>query len=210
MKKTIILILSAALLALSAVSCGSKDTTIFEGAGDIGDVKIPGSWSYDSSSDTYTLNAAGLNLWETTDAFYMVWKKVSGDFEISGDIAFEGEGVNPHRKLGFIIRESLDADSPYADIAIHGEGLTSLQYRISKGNITEESVSESWGPTTISLARSGDRISVRTGNGSLPDTDDTSISIDLPQECYVGLFLCSHEDDVSETGYFKNVKLIER
>jgi len=27
-----------------------------------------------------------------------------------------------------MIRQSLDADSPYADVALHGVGLTSLQY----------------------------------------------------------------------------------
>ncbi len=37
-----------------------------------------------------------------------------------------------------MVRQSLDADSPYADIALHGSGLTSLQYRDSKGAHTHE------------------------------------------------------------------------
>ena len=35
---------------------------------------------------------------------------------------------------------TLDADSRYADIAVHGDGLTSLQYRMVKGGVTEELV----------------------------------------------------------------------
>ena len=49
----------------------------------------------------------------------------------------------------------------------------------------------------------------RTGKGSLPETDDTSVDIALPEECYVGMFMCSHEEDIAETGYLKNVRLIQ-
>ncbi len=207
MKKTItlVLLLCAAFLA---ASCGTQ-TLKFDGAGDIGDCHIPGSHSYDPATDTYTLTASGYNLWFETDAFYFVWKKVKGDFEISGEVAFEGEGVNPHRKTGFIIRESLDPQSRYADAAIHGEGLTSLQYRPETAGETLEVTSESWGPTHVSLRRHGNTISIRTGKGSLPDTDDASIELQLPEECYVGMLMCSHEEDIAETGYIRNVRLIQ-
>lgn len=194
--------------AACLASCGNSDSTLkFDGSGDVGQVVIPGSMSYDADTDTYTLSASGVNLWGETDAYYMVWKKVTGDFDISGEIAFEGEGVNPHRKLGFMIRESLDNDSRYADIAIHGDGLTSLQYREEKHGETKESVSENSAPTCIQLIRRGNQIAVRTGAGVLPETDDTSIELAFPDECYVGLFMCSHEDSISETGYIRNVKL---
>lgn len=207
MRKSLALLLLAA--ALFAVSCGSKEPVKFDGAGDIGDCHIPGSHSYDAATGTYTLTASGYNLWFETDAFYFVWKKVKGDFEITGEVAFKGEGVNPHRKIGFLIRESLDPQSRYADAAIHGEGLTSLQYRPETAGETLESVSESWGPTVVSLIRRGNTISIRTGKGSLPETDDTSVDIALPEECYVGMFMCSHEEDIAETGYLKNVRLIQ-
>lgn len=208
MRKTAI---AAIILAATCIfGCKSPEAALsFDGASDIGDVKSEGVMSYDSATDTYTLTAAGVNLWNETDAFYFVWKKVTGDFVITGDIAFEGEGVNPHRKLGFMIRESLDPSSKYADIAVHGEGLTSLQYRAENGAITEESTSESWGPDAIRLERKGNVIAVRTGKGSLPETDDTSIVLEFPAECYVGMYMCSHEDDVRETGYIKNVKLTQ-
>ena len=205
MKKTAALLLLFA--ALFATSCNSDKPVKFDGAGDIGDCHIPGSHSYDPATDTYTLTASGYNLWFETDAFYFVWKKVKGDFEITGDVAFEGEGVNPHRKIGFLIRESLDPQSVYADAAIHGEGLTSLQYRPETAAETLEVTSESWGPTTVSLRRTGNTISIRTGKGSLPDKDDASVELALPEECYVGMFMCSHEEDISETGYLRHVRL---
>ncbi len=179
----------------------------FDGCTDVGNVLHPGSVSYDEATDTYTISGAGFNLWNEKDDFYFVWKKVTGDFEISGDFAWEGEGVNPHRKTGFMIRESLDTDSKYADIALHGEGLTSLQYRAVKGDITLENTPDVWGPTTLSFSRHGNTIAFRSGKGSLPDKDDASIELELPAECYVGFFMCSHEDDVVETGYISNIVL---
>ena len=37
-----------------------------------------------------------------------------------------------------MVRQTLDADSAYADVALHGNGLLSLQYREEKGAATHE------------------------------------------------------------------------
>ena len=93
------------------------------------------------------------------------------------------------------------------DIAIHGDGLTSLQFRKNRGEDTFETGSvEGKAPTTIYLSRRGKTIASRTGKGSLPDYDEAAVDLDLPEECYVGLFLCSHEEDVVETCHFRNVR----
>ena len=202
MKKAILFFAAAILLAFTA--CTNDESVKFDGACDVGSVSHAGSWSLDSG--IYTLTAAGLNLWAEKDAFYFVWKKVSGDFEFSGDFAFEGEGVNPHRKTGFMIRETLDADSRYADIALHGDGLTSLQYREAKGAETLEKSSEKTGPRSVSFRREGGKIIVRDGFGEIPAEDDIVLDIEFPEECYVGMFLCSHEEDVVETAYVSNLK----
>ena len=39
-----------------------------------------------------------------------------------------------------MVRSSLDDDSPYADAVVHGDGLTSLQYRREKAGLTEQIV----------------------------------------------------------------------
>ena len=183
---------------------------LFTGAGDVGTVKIPGHSSYVNSTRTYTLTGSGKNLWEDTDACYFVWKKVSGDFDISGELSFEGEGVDPHRKIGFMVRESLDASSRYADIAIHGDGLTSLQYRASTAGETSEvkSPKTSKGIVRARLTRNGNIFSIRT-DGDGQGEDDADLVLDLPKECYLGIFICSHNEDVEEKAYFRNVRLQE-
>ena len=206
MKKIFTILAACAAAVLLSACQGGSDKPVFEGIADIGQVSTPGTMTYDAKEDVYTVSAAGVNLWFATDAASIVWMKVKGDFEITGDIDFVGEGVNPHRKLGFMIREDLSPDCIYADIAVHGDGLTSLQYRPARGENTFETGSEQGkAPTTIYLARRGNTIAARSGRGVLPAEDDGTIDLNLPEECYVGLFLCSHEEDVVETGHFRNV-----
>lgn len=97
-----------------------------------------GTAKYDPAAHAYVLTASGENIWATADAFQFAWKKMSGDVSLSADISFMGKGVNPHRKAVLMIRQTLDADSPYVDAALHGSGLISLQYRQTKGGPTAE------------------------------------------------------------------------
>ena len=57
---------------------------------------------------------------------------------LAADVSFLGAGTDPHRKACLMIRQSLDADSAYVDVALHGDGLTSLQFREAKGAATHE------------------------------------------------------------------------
>ena len=107
----------------------SKMVGIFEGHEDVGTVLHPGSVEYDAAKGSYTIAGSGENMWFARDAFQFAWKKVSGDVTLTADISFIGKGVNEHRKAVLMVRQSLDADSAYADVALHGNGLTSLQYR---------------------------------------------------------------------------------
>src|SRR5215467_13873534 len=111
---------------------------MFENHQDVGAVLHSGSAVFDRAKQVYTLRGSGENMWSTQDAFQFAWKKVSGDVEIAADIAFPNTSGNPHKKAVLMFRQSLDADSPYVDVALHGNGLTALQYRDGKGSTTRE------------------------------------------------------------------------
>ncbi len=198
-------IISLLIFAISVTSCSTNK--IFEHASNVGNPKLKGEMNYNKADGIYTLTGAGTNMWGNSDEFFMVWEKVTGDFTLSAQIDFEGAGVDPHRKMGLIIRESLEGDAVYADVAVHGDGLTSLQYRDSKGDETKEVVSTRKAPDYLVLNRQGNQITIGTDNGKYPTCTDAAITINLPPTCYVGLFICSHNPDVLETGYFSSVKL---
>src|SRR5437868_10030109 len=134
---------TAVLLALSCVSfagLGSSNlwasvvpTGLFESHADVGSVLHPGTLEYDPAKGTYTVGGSGENVWSTADAFHFVWKKVAGDVSLAADVSFLSKGGNEHRKAVLMVRQSLEADSPYADVALHGNGLKALQYRDEKG-----------------------------------------------------------------------------
>jgi cytolysin (calcineurin-like family phosphatase) len=117
---------------------GETPVGLFEGHGDVGAVLHAGSVEYDTAKRNYTIAGSGENMWSAADEFQFVWKKVAGDVTLTADISFIGKGVNEHRKAVLMLRQSLDADSAYADAALHGSGLTSLQYREEKSAATHE------------------------------------------------------------------------
>ena len=88
--------------------------------------------------------------------FSFVWKKVSGDLELSAEVNWEGEGKNAHRKAGVMVRQDLEPDSPYADAVVHGDGLISLQFRRVRSGPTLEVKSPIKPPASIKLERNGD------------------------------------------------------
>src|SRR4029453_15043506 len=93
---------------------------------------------YDEATQTYTIAAGGTNMWAARDEFQFAWRKMNGDFLIRAHVKFLGGGPDPPRKIGVIIRKGLEADSPYVDAVVHGDGLTSMQHRQEAGGVTPQ------------------------------------------------------------------------
>src|SRR5438309_3942249 len=127
------LVLTFSLIIFLPASVFAQQLGMFTEHSDVGTVLHPGSTVYDAASGTYTVRGSGENMWSTHDAFQFAWKKISGDVEITADVQFANLNGNEHKKAVLMLRQSLDADSVYADLALHASGLTSLQYREQKG-----------------------------------------------------------------------------
>ena len=200
------------VLCGSGVVCaqtGSASLGIFESHADVGATQHPGSARYDAAQHAYTLTGSGENMWFSSDAFQFAWKQVSGDVALTADIAFPQAGGNEHRKAVLMIRQSLDADSPYADVALHGDGLTSLQYRDARGATTHEIQSNISAPRRLRIEKRGDFVYVflaaATGESLRPS--GASIKLSLQGPFFVGIGVCSHDKDVVEKAIFTNVDL---
>src|SRR3984885_46800 len=181
---------------------------IFEGHSDVGAVLHSGSVDYDASAKSYTISGSGENMWFATDAFQFAWKKVSGDVTPTADISFLDKTGNEHKKAALMLRQSLDADSVYADVALHASGLTSLQFRDEKGAITHEIQSNLSAPKKLRIVRRGDYVYMSLGDTDLKAAGGW-IRIPLHGPFYVGLGVCSHDKDVVEQAVFSNVELTQ-
>ncbi|NJO69922.1 MAG: biopolymer transporter TolR, partial [Bacteroidetes bacterium] len=195
------------LLMTTASALAQSNAGMFEKSEDIGNVKHSGSVEYDKASEKYTIRASGTNLWNNQDEFHFAWKKTSGDFIFYAQLNFIGKGVDPHRKTGLMIRRNLQPNSAYADITVHGDGLTSLQYRTKDGNITEEIKSVQTHFNIVQLKKLGNTITVKAAHYGEPLQLVGKLDIEYGgDEFYVGLFGCSHNPDVTEEFELTNVR----
>jgi TolB protein len=200
-------IFALAVTVRHQVDAAASHIGLFENHGDVGAVLHPGSVVYNAAKGTYTISGNGENMWFSNDDFQFVWKKVSGDVTLAADIAFEGAGGNPHRKAVLIIRQSLAPNSVYADIARHGVGLTSLQWREEKGDTTHEVEANINAPERLRIEKRGNYFYMFLGTGDDLKLAAGSPLIQLTAPFYVGLGVCSHDKDRVETAVFSNVDL---
>ena len=180
---------------------------IFDGHSDIGNPALPGISIYDNELQTYTMEGSGTNIWAKNDEFQYLWKKIKGDFILTARIEFSGKGVEAHRKIGWMVRQSLQSDSPHISATIHGDGLTSLQYRIKKGTDTEEKKMSIQGPDIIQLERKGKTYIMSVAHWGETFVSEELTDSTITNEAYVGLFICSHNPGVSEKAIIKNVRI---
>jgi hypothetical protein len=198
---------AAALAAGLSTAAGPETLGQFQSHEDVGSPRLAGSAAYNAFSQDYTLTAAGANMWAARDEFHFAWKKMTGDFILQARVELLGTGVDPHRKLGWIVRSTLDPDSPYADAAVHGDGLTSLQYRRRKGAVTEQVTSPLTRADVVQLERRGDTYTMSVARFGEPFTVSSVSDLALGDEVYAGLFLCSHNPDVVEKAVFQDVRI---
>lgn len=197
-------------LAFAGISAAQAQAVgVFENHSDVGDNPQRGSASYDSAAHEYRITGGGANLWGATDAFHFVWKRATGNFSVTADVRFIGAGKEEHRKALLMVRQTLDANSPYADVALHGDGLTSLQFRPVPGAETSEVRSSVTGPTRIRIERRGAQFFMSAGKAGQPLTPSIPTTVALDGPVYVGLGVCSHDAQVLETAIFSNVKFEE-
>jgi TolB protein len=188
---------------------------MFTSSGDIGAPSTigPGSTVYDPEKKTYTVSGGGENMWAAADHFQYAWKKVSGDVRLDATIEFAGSrpatgAPNAHRKACLVIRQSLDSDAIYADAAVHGDGLTSLQWRDSKGGVTHEVQSGVTGPTRLRIDKRGSYVSMSLAAAGEPlHPAGGAARVELTGEFYVGLGVSSHDSGRIEQAVFSDVEL---
>jgi len=209
MRKRYVLILLCCLALAFAKPASAQKTSLgqFEGHGDVGAATKPGSAHYFRETAQYLITGAGYNIWGDHDEFHFVYRKIKGDFILSARAELVGFGVEMHRKVGWMVRQSLDGRSAHINAVEHGDGLTSLQFRRTTGAITEEKKAAITHADRIELERKGNTYIMRVSKKGGETTTEELEGLDLGDEVYVGLFVGSHNNKVLETGLFSEVSI---
>ena len=190
----------------------TKKIGVFQQNADIGNPKLAGSAQYNRETNEYRLTGSGYNIWFERDEFQYLFKKVSGDFTVTADFEFVGTGTDPHRKIGWMVRESLDDNASHLSAVAHGDGLTVLQWRVAKGmamrDPEDEIFSKEKAVYTIQIERKGTDYTMRVApKGGPLQTVGSHTMPNLPKQVYVGLYICSHNPTKIEEAIVRNVRI---
>ncbi len=204
---------SCSLTLLTLVASPARAATpslgIFQDHGDVGTVLHPGSAEYDAAQQSYTISGSGANMWFGEDDFHYLWTKVSGDVSLTADIAFLGETGDNHRKAVLMIRQSLDGNSAAVDLARHGDGLTSLQFRDAAGANAHEVQSNVSAPRTVRIEKRGDYFyAFVSGSDGKLQVAGASTKLVLTGPFYIGIGVCAHDKEAMQKAVFSNVRLM--
>ncbi|NDJ60184.1 MAG: tandem-95 repeat protein [Chloroflexi bacterium] len=170
---------------------------------DVGAPERAGAARYLSTSDTYVLEGAGIDIWLVNDQFHYVYQTLSGDGEIIARVTSQ-TNTNAWAKAGVMIRESLDPFAPYALMAVTPENGTTFQWDYSN--------STAGGPYTfpngwVRLTRSGDTITSYVSADGVSWQSVGSADIPMADDVTIGMMVGSHDAGLLSTAYFDNVSV---
>jgi len=202
MRQIFFLCLSAAAFAQSG------PLGIFTHSGDVGAPARKGATVFDAAKGEYRITGSGANMWAKEDQFQFVWREMTGNFTVTTTVQFLGQG-NEHRKAGIVLRQTLDTDSPYVDLVLHGNGMPGIQWRTAKGDITNDFDLPFDAPAKfkLKLVRQGNTVTacLAKEGAELKEIGHTLITLGNP--LLVGLAVCSHDANASDTVVFSDVSV---
>jgi len=204
--KTSLILLTTCLMAYSAIA--QNTSGIFDDAADIGPVRHAGSTVYETEGQVYQIHGSGANIWGTKDEFHYAYKKLKGDFILQARGQLLGEGTDPHRKFGWMARTGMDTSAAMVCAAVHGDGLTAIQFRRQAGADVEQVISPVKLADVIQLERRGQSFLLSVARFGDPFWTVEVPFFEFPEELLAGLFICSHNPDVVETAEFDNVRIV--
>lgn len=178
----------------------------FTHSDDVGAPPLKGTAEFDAATGQYRITGSGSDIWGQSDQFHYVWREMSGNFAVTATAKFLTEGIG-HRKAVIMLRQSLAPDSPFVQLAIHGDGTPAVQFRNTKSDNTNTVDFPLEGPGTwqLKLLREGTTITVwmAKDGAALRELGHTMNHLGNP--VLVGLGVSSHTQEVVNTVLFSDV-----
>lgn len=176
-------------------------------AGNIGGNAFVGYHCFNPATQEILITSAGRDVWESEDQLYYISQPAEGDVEITARMTAVGR-TDGWAKAGLMMREYRSAVSAQAMMSFTPDNGPAFQWRSTTAGATENTnIAGISMPYWIKLVRQGD---VFTGYVSPNGNDWTmveSVTIDMGAEVQVGVFSCSHNENVPNTATMDHVSL---
>jgi TolB protein len=196
------------LFCIVAASAFAQNDNLgaFTNSADVGGPAKKGSVSFSAADGQYKITGGGVNMWAKQDQFQYVWREMTGNFTVTATMEFLGKGED-HRKGGIMVRQTLDTDSPYGDIVIHGNGMPGLQWRSNKGEDTNTFNLPFDGPGKykLTLVRAGVGLTATIAKVGTDLKNVVRTEVTFRGPILVGLAVCAHNADNLDTVVFSDV-----
>jgi Tol biopolymer transport system component len=208
--KSFILFIVACSISIQVIS--QIPIGIFENHQDIGNPKRKGNTIYDQDRQQYKLSGSGYNIWFGRDEFHYTYKRIKGDFILTANFQFTGKGTDPHRKIGWMVRNSLDDNATHVSATLHGDGLMAMQWRALQGALMRDPEDEirfsKSNPQIIQLERNHGIYIVRVAHSGEPLQVVGSYEPEaMNDEVFAGLFISAHHETILEEASVWNVRI---
>ena len=200
------LLITCLLAATASAQTGKFGA--FTNSGDVGAPPLQGSAEFDASTRQYKITGSGTDIWAKADQFHYVWREMSGNFAVTATAKFLTEGI-AHRKAVIMLRKSLDTDSPFVHLAIHGDGTPAVQFRNTKADNTNtvDFPIEGPGIWKLKLLRQGTTITVWIAKDGAPLRELGHTLNQLGSPVLLGLGVSSHTQEATNTVLFSDVSV---
>ncbi len=106
---------------------------LFSGSTDVGAPPLKGAAEFNPATREYTITGTGTDIWDRANQFHYLWREMSATSPSRPRRRFLTDGI-AHRKASIMLRKTVDTDSPFVHLAIHGDGMPSVQFRSAKGD----------------------------------------------------------------------------
>jgi len=161
----------------------------------------------EAPAGTFTMSGEGADIEGSSDQFHFAWQQLSGAGSITARIT-SIQNTDPWAKVGLMIRDTLDADSAHAMVAITpGNGVWFGRRTAAGGATDTDSQAGLTAPLLLKIERSSGglmRASYST-NGFSWTQLGSSIPINMNTPMYIGLAVTSHNSGVACEAVFSSV-----
>jgi len=158
------------------------------------------------TDDSMEIYGGGADIYETSDQFRFVYRKVKGDFSFGATVT-ELDESHTYAKGAIMLRTGFEPDDAFVMINVFPDGSVFVAYRTEKGEIVEQlDVGTILFPARFRMMRKGKFFAV--GFFTTADkwaTTKLSLSKEFNGECYVGMAVLSHDNRFLTRALFENI-----
>lgn len=160
---------------------------------------------------TYTINASGVDIWDASDQFHFAYRQITGAATIQAQV-LSVSYTGGWAKAGVMIRDSLDADSAHAMVAVTPDNGVWFGYRAEAGQSSASTKQvDITAPQWVKLEHSVGGL-VRaycSADGGAWTMLGTPEAVVMQSPMYIGLAVTSHNPDEVCEAEFANVSFAD-